>query len=583
MFSHSLDMTSFKRFLTYLAHYKKQNWTAVILGVLCGSTTVYMTYLIGRGIDQLVGKDQVDFSALFKVVGLFTAIVVITTLSQWVIQRLGNFVAYQSVADLRKDTFNHLNQLPLRYYDQNSHGDITSRFTNDMDNISIAVAQIFNQLFSGMSVVIIALVVMLKMSGVLTLVVLVSTPVMFLVSFGLANASQKDFAAQQEIIGDVSGFVTEMIGNQKIVKAFQREDANQAEFEKINQKLYVKGQRAQFSSSLSNPATRFVDHLAYIAVGFTGAYLIFYANSPVTIGVISSFTIYATQFTKPFIEISGITTQIQTALAGLTRTFQLLDQQVEADDSHKKVLTDIQGKIQFKQVDFAYNKGQRLIEDFDFTAQPGETVAIVGKTGAGKSTLVNLLMRFYEVDQGEILLDGSNIQQIQRDSLRSSFGMVLQDTWLFDASLRENLTYGNPAASDEEIYAALRKSYMYDYVMRLPQGLDTPLGQQGIKISDGQRQLLTIARTMISQPPMLILDEATSSVDTLTEQKIQTAFLAMMEGKTSFVIAHRLATIQAADKILVMANGQIVEQGSHQELLAQKGYYAQLYQIQFER
>lgn len=583
MFSHSLDMTSFKRFLTYLAHYKKQNWTAVILGVLCGSTTVYMTYLIGRGIDQLVGKDQVDFSALFKVVGLFTAIVVITTLSQWVIQRLGNFVAYQSVADLRKDTFNHLNQLPLRYYDQNSHGDITSRFTNDMDNISIAVAQIFNQLFSGMSVVIIALVVMLKMSGVLTLVVLVSTPVMFLVSFGLANASQKDFAAQQEIIGDVSGFVTEMIGNQKIVKAFQREDANQAEFEKINQKLYVKGQRAQFSSSLSNPATRFVDHLAYIAVGFTGAYLIFYANSPVTIGVISSFTIYATQFTKPFIEISGITTQIQTALAGLTRTFQLLDQQVEADDSHKKVLTDIQGKIQFKQVDFAYNKGQRLIEDFNFTAQPGETVAIVGKTGAGKSTLVNLLMRFYEVDQGEILLDGSNIQQIQRDSLRSSFGMVLQDTWLFDASLRENLTYGNPAASDEEIYAALRKSYMYDYVMRLPQGLDTPLGQQGIKISDGQRQLLTIARTMISQPPMLILDEATSSVDTLTEQKIQTAFLAMMEGKTSFVIAHRLATIQAADKILVMANGQIIEQGSHQELLAQKGYYAQLYQIQFER
>lgn len=583
MFSHSLDMTSFKRFLTYLAHYKKQNWTAVILGVLCGSTTVYMTYLIGRGIDQLVGKDQVDFSALFKVVGLFTAIVVITTLSQWVIQRLGNFVAYQSVADLRKDTFNHLNQLPLRYYDQNSHGDITSRFTNDMDNISIAVAQIFNQLFSGMSVVIIALVVMLKMSGVLTLVVLVSTPVMFLVSFGLANASQKDFAAQQEIIGDVSGFVTEMIGNQKIVKAFQREDTNQAEFEKINQKLYVKGQRAQFSSSLSNPATRFVDHLAYIAVGFTGAYLIFYANSPVTIGVISSFTIYATQFTKPFIEISGITTQIQTALAGLTRTFQLLDQQVEADDSHKKVLTDIQGKIQFKQVDFAYNKGQRLIEDFNFTAQPGETVAIVGKTGAGKSTLVNLLMRFYEVDQGEILLDGSNIQQIQRDSLRSSFGMVLQDTWLFDASLRENLTYGNPAASDEEIYAALRKSYMYDYVMRLPQGLDTPLGQQGIKISDGQRQLLTIARTMISQPPMLILDEATSSVDTLTEQKIQTAFLAMMEGKTSFVIAHRLATIQAADKILVMANGQIIEQGSHQELLAQKGYYAQLYQIQFER
>lgn len=583
MRGHQLDWKSFTRFLTYLKNYKKQIGAAVILGILAGITTVYMTLLIGRGIDQLVGAGQVRFAGLFKITGLFAAVVVVTSISQWIIQRLGNQVAYQSVADLRKDTFSQLNQLPLRYYDQNSHGDITSRFTNDMDNISIAVAQVFNQLFSGMSVVVIALIMMLHMSGVLTLVVLLSTPLMFMVSFGLANASQKDFAAQQEIIGTVSGFITEMIGNQKIVKAFQREKENQLEFERINQELYGKGQKAQFSSSLSNPATRFVDHLAYIAVGFTGAYLILNGSPLVTIGVVSSFTIYASQFTKPFIEISGITTQIQTALAGLTRTFQLIDQEAETDDRHKKVLTDIKGKVQFDQVDFAYTKDQSLIEDFNFTAEPGQTVAIVGKTGAGKSTLVNLLMRFYEVDSGRILLDDINIDDIQRDSLRQSFGMVLQDTWLFDASLRENLTYGKPSASDEEIYAALQKSYMYDYVMRLPQGLDTPIGQQGLKISDGQRQLLTIARTMISQPPMLILDEATSSVDTLTEQKIQAAFLAMMEGKTSFVIAHRLATIQSADQILVMVNGQIVEQGTHEELLAKQGYYEQLYRIQFER
>lgn len=575
---------SLKLFIPYLAAYPKELIAAIILGIASGITSVLMTYYIGVAVDQMVNQGAVDFTRLFQILQLFIGIFLVTVVSQYFIQRLGNTVAFDSVAKLREETFTHLNKLPLSYYDQSSKGDIVSRFTNDMDNISTAISAVFNQVFSGMTVVLVALVFMLYLSPMLTLVVLVATPIIFFITYIVARTSQQYFTSQQQLVGSISGFITEMVGNQKIVKAFQRENQNQTNFEALNQELYVRGQKAQFASSLTNPSSRFVDHLAYLMVGLVGGLLALKTDSGVTIGIISSFTIYSSQFTKPFIELSGITIQIQTAIAGLDRSFELLKEPVEqADDPDAITLTDAKGKVVFDHVDFAYQKDQPLIEDFNLTVEPGETIAIVGKTGAGKSTLVNLLMRFYEVDKGKITIDGTDIRHLTRDSLRQQFGMVLQETWLMDSSLRANLRYGRKSATDEEIYAALKDAYMYDFVMRLPDKLDTIVGEAGIKLSDGQRQLLTIARTMISQPSMLILDEATSSVDTLTEQKIQSAFLAMMANHTSFVIAHRLSTIQNADQILVLDHGHILEVGNHQELLQKDGFYKKLYQAQFSQ
>nr|WP_248628696.1 ABC transporter ATP-binding protein [Enterococcus cecorum] len=571
---------SITAFMPYLRQFHLQNWCALLLGMISGIASVLLTYAIGQIIDLMQAAGKVEFQLMYRAIGYFILLVVVNVLGQYFIQRIGNRVAYLSVANLRKDAFKHLNQLPVSYYDRTPHGNIMSRFTNDMDNISAAIQAIYTQVFSGGTIVVISLGMMFYLNIWLTLVVLIATPIIVMSSWGVAKLSQKNFVAQQSILGDMSSFITEMVGNQKIVKAFQHETINQQKFEEMNQILYVKGKNAQFSSAIANPLSRFVDHLAYVAVGCVGGILAIKHPELVSIGTVSSFTIYSSQFSKPFIELTGLTTQIQSAMAGMERTIDLLAQK----PIHEKItqeLPKVKGEVVFDHVHFSYVPTQPLIENFNFTAKPGQTIAIVGKTGAGKSTLVNLLMRFYEVNAGKILIDGVDIANVSRDQLRKNFGMVLQDTWIFDSTLRENLAYGRPDASDEEIYEALKKSYMYDFVARLPQKLDTQLGEKNLKISDGQRQLLTIARTMISNPPMLILDEATSSVDALTERKIQDAFLAMMKGKTSFVIAHRLSTIQAADQILVMDHGHIVEMGTHHQLLKQNGYYAKLYHAQF--
>ena len=575
-----MNTQSITAFMPYLRQFHLQNWCALLLGMISGIASVLLTYAIGQIIDLMQAAGKVEFQLMYRAIGYFILLVVVNVLGQYFIQRIGNRVAYLSVANLRKDAFKHLNQLPVSYYDRTPHGNIMSRFTNDMDNISAAIQAIYTQVFSGGTIVVISLGMMFYLNIWLTLVVLIATPIIVMSSWVVAKLSQKNFVAQQSILGDMSSFITEMVGNQKIVKAFQHETINQQKFEEMNQILYVKGKNAQFSSAIANPLSRFVDHLAYVAVGCVGGILAIKHPELVSIGTVSSFTIYSSQFSKPFIELTGLTTQIQSALAGMERTIDLLAQK----PIHEKItqeLPKVKGEVVFDHVHFSYVPTQPLIENFSFTAKPGQTIAIVGKTGAGKSTLVNLLMRFYEVNAGKILIDGVNIANVSRDQLRKNFGMVLQDTWIFDSTLRENLAYGRPDASDEEIYEALKKSYMYDFVARLPQKLDTQLGEKNLKISDGQRQLLTIARTMISNPPLLILDEATSSVDALTERKIQDAFLAMMKGKTSFVIAHRLSTIQSADQILVMDHGHIVEMGTHHQLLKKNGYYAKLYHAQF--
>ena len=575
-----MNTQSITAFMPYLRQFHLQNWCALLLGMISGIASVLLTYAIGQIIDLMQAAGKVEFQLMYHAIGYFILLVVVNVLGQYFIQRIGNRVAYLSVANLRKDAFKHLNQLPVSYYDRTPHGNIMSRFTNDMDNISAAIQAIYTQVFSGGTIVVISLGMMFYLNIWLTLVVLIATPIIVMSSWVVAKLSQKNFVAQQSILGDMSSFITEMVGNQKIVKAFQHETINQQKFEEMNQILYVKGKNAQFSSAIANPLSRFVDHLAYVAVGCVGGILAIKHPELVSIGTVSSFTIYSSQFSKPFIELTGLTTQIQSALAGMERTIDLLAQK----PIHEKItqeLPKVKGEVVFDHVHFSYVPTQPLIENFSFTAKPGQTIAIVGKTGAGKSTLVNLLMRFYEVNAGKILIDGVNIANVSRDQLRKNFGMVLQDTWIFDSTLRENLAYGRPDASDEEIYEALKKSYMYDFVARLPQKLDTQLGEKNLKISDGQRQLLTIARTMISNPPLLILDEATSSVDALTERKIQDAFLAMMKGKTSFVIAHRLSTIQSADQILVMDHGHIVEMGTHHQLLKKNGYYAKLYHAQF--
>ncbi|WP_411168479.1 ABC transporter ATP-binding protein [Clostridium sp. MB05] len=571
-------MNNFKRVLRYVKGYKVQ----VILAIFCAFITnigvVVATYLSGLAIDNIGGINNVNFKNLVVILIYLGFIYLISSLFQWLISLYANRVSYLIVRDMRRDTFESLNKQPLAYYDHHPHGDIISRFTNDLDNVSDALAVSITNVFSGVVTVITALICMLYLNVKITIAILVVTPICFLIASIISKFSQKSFLRQQQSVGELSSFVAEIVGNQKIVKAFDREKTAMEQFEKISDDLSKTAIKAMFASALINPSTRFINNISYIAVGFVGGILAI--KEGVSVGIVSSFLIYSAQFAKPFNEISGITAQIQTAFASLTRIFNIIDEKSEEPDKNDAIeLDNCKGNVKIENVYFSYDKSISLIQDFSFEAKAGETIAIVGPTGCGKTTLVNLLMRFYDIDKGAIYIDDINVKSLTRDSLRKNFGMVLQDPWLFNSTVKENIAYGKENATDEEIINAAKAAHAHSFIKRLKNGYNTIINDEDL--SAGQRQLLTIARVMLAEPKILILDEATSSIDTLTEVRIQKAFSKLMEGRTSFVIAHRLSTIVNSDKILVMNKGNIIEQGNHKELLEKRGFYYDLYNSQF--
>lgn len=571
-------MKNFKRVLEYIKPYKFQVGLAIFCAFMSNIGIVVATYLNGIAIDNIGGINNVNFKNLTRILIGLGFIYLISSLFQWFISRYANKIAYIIVRDMRRDTFDSLNKQPLSYYDHNPHGDIISRFTNDLDNVSDALSVSITNVFSGIVTVITALICMFYLNTKITLGILVVTPIGFFIASMISRFSQSSFVNQQKSVGELSSFVAEIVGNQKIVKAFDREKTAMEQFEHISDKLCKTATKAMFASALINPSTRFINNISYIAVGLVGGILAI--TEGVSVGIVSSFLIYSAQFAKPFNEISGITAQIQTAFASLTRIFNIIDERQEEPDKEDAIeLEECSGNIKINNMYFSYEKNNPLIENFSFEAKPGETIAIVGPTGCGKTTLVNLLMRFYDIDKGSIYIDGNNIQNITRDSLRKNFGMVLQDPWLFNSTVKENISYGKPDATDEEIINAAKAAHAHSFIKRLKNGYDTIINDEDLSV--GQRQLLTIARVMLAEPKILILDEATSSIDTLTEIRIQKAFLKLMEGRTSFVIAHRLSTIVNADKILVMNKGNIIEQGNHKELINKHGFYYELYNSQF--
>lgn len=572
-----------KRIWGRLLNYIGRSWlhlAAVLLAVLISNISLLAAPLwIGRGVDLLLGPKRVDLTALTGVLGILAVIYGGNALFQWLASIFINVVANRTVRELRRALFVKLHALPIKYFDQHAHGDLLSRLTNDVDAIADGLLQGMMTLFSGLVIIIGTLFFMIRLNPLITLVVLVITPLCILVAAFIAQRSQKMFKAQSKILGELNGYIEEMIGNQKVVKAFGYEARSRRVFEEINGRLYHAGQGAQFYSSLTNPGTRFVNNIAYILVGVIGALAAVAAR--LSVGQLSSFLTYATQFARPINEITSVTTQLQAATASAERVFAFLDEAVESPDAGLPALTVDRGAVSFEAVDFSYQPDRPLLTGLNLTIPPGAMVAIVGPTGAGKTTLVNLLMRFYDTDQGVIRVNGRSIREVTRDSLRRSFGMVLQESWLFTGTIAANIAYARPEATATEIEAAAKAAYAHGFIIRLPQGYDTVISEDGGNLSQGQKQLLAIARVMLIDPPMLILDEATSNIDTLTELRIQQAFKALLKGRTSFVIAHRLSTIREADLILVMDKGSIIEQGNHQELLAREGFYARLYQSQF--
>lgn len=578
-----INKSVLKRLLRYAKPHAGFLLLALVSAIINVSLTLYGPILVGRAIDYVIGPDQVDFAAMVPVLITLAGTIVVSAAFQWLMTYCTNRVSYKTVRDLRIQTYEKINTLPLKYIDGHAHGDLISRIVNDVDQVSDGLLQGITQLFTGVVTIVGTLLFMLTISPVITVVVVLVTPLSLFVAAFIARLTHRQFVEQQATQGELSGFVEEMIGGQKTVKTFHYEGRAEERFKEINGRLYDCGVKAQFYSSLSNPSTRFVNNMVYTAVAAFGAVCAITGwPAPLTIGQISSFLTYANQYTKPFNEVTGVLTQIQTAFASAERLFAVLDEESERPDApDAAVLEHCKGDVAVEHLYFSYDPARKLIEDMNIAAKSGSRIAIVGPTGCGKTTIINLLMRFYDADRGSISVDGHNIQSVTRNSLRKQYGMVLQESWLFSGTVRENIAYGREDASLEEVVAAAKKAHAHSFILRLPQGYDTVISEDGGNLSQGQRQLLCIARVMLVDPPMLILDEATSSIDTRTEWKIQTAFEEMMRGRTSFIVAHRLSTIKGADLILVMNQGRIVEQGTHESLLAKGGFYANLYNSQF--
>lgn len=567
------------RLLSFCRPYMKYLYFALI----CSSGQIIFTLLIpvfiGQAVDHIIGKGLVEFDLLFQKMLWILMSVIIAEIFDWLVVRLSNRMTYSITKDLRDQLFQKYSTLPLRYIDQHAHGDLLSRMINDIDLIGDGLLQGFTHLFNGIATIIGTICFMLYIQTTVALIVIVLTPLSLVVATIIANKTYKFFQEQLALRGELGAYVEEMIGGVKVIKAFGYEQKNQERFEEINQRVYVSGVKSQFLGALANPSTRVVNNIVYASVCIAGS--LYVIAGYMTVGALSSFLSYANQYTKPFNEISNVFTELQTALACATRVFHLLDTPSEPQQSKTQTLAHREGHVQIQNLAFSYDPNKSLIENLNVEAKPGQTIAIVGPTGCGKTTLINLLMRFYEPQQGQILIDGINIQNMSREYVRSLYGMVLQDSWLFQGTIKENIAYGQKA-SDEEIIAAAKKAHAHKFIIQLKDGYDTLISEDGGNLSQGQRQLLCIARIMLVKPPMLILDEATSSIDTRTERQIQEAFDLMMKGRTTFIVAHRLSTIQKADQILVMNHGQIIEQGKHEELLEQHGFYHHLYYSQFD-
>ena len=574
-----------KNTMRKLLRYLKKYWLLLILSLLFAALTVAMTLylpiLIGQAVDLIVAPGQVEFSAIARLLLKMGILIGATALSQWIMNACNNCITYRTVRDIRSDAFARLEILPLRYIDAHSYGEIVSRMIADVDQFADGLLMGFTQFFTGVLTIVGTLLFMLWMNPLITLVVVVITPVSLFVASFIARKTYAMFKEQSAARGEQTGIIDEMVGNQKVVQAFGYQERAQGRFDEVNERLRKCSLRAIFFSSITNPSTRFVNSLVYAGVCVAGA--LSAVQGGISVGQLTSFLSYANQYTKPFNEISGVVTELQNALACADRIFELIEETPQTPEpADAKTLTDPDGSVALEDVSFSYVPEQHLIEHFDLAAKPGQRIAIVGPTGCGKTTIINLLMRFYDVDSGCIRVSGEDIRQLTRGSLRTSYGMVLQDTWLKTGTIRENIVMGKPDATDEEVIAAAKASHAHGFIRRLPQGYDTPITEDGGGLSQGQKQLLCITRVMLCLPPMLILDEATSSIDTRTEIKIQEAFNRLMQGRTSFIVAHRLSTIREADVILVMKDGHIIEQGNHRTLLEKNGFYAELYRSQFD-